>query len=121
MFLFSGRAGADGIPGKDGRDGTPGCTTNLKLFSKLNTKIKEYFAEIKSIEITLNESTTFPTEIFLNCLHLVQFYFALETVQHIALCIGLFFCCCCRICKIVYMFKLIFRCKWKKWCRWKRW
>lgn len=72
MFLFSGRAGADGIPGKDGRDGTPGCTTNLKLFSKLNTKNMEYFAEIKSIEITLNESTTFPTEIFRNCLHLLS-------------------------------------------------
>lgn len=42
MFLFLGRAGADGIPGKDGRDGTPGCNTNLKLFSKLNTQADDH-------------------------------------------------------------------------------
>lgn len=93
MFLFSGRAGADGIPGKDGRDGTPGCNTNLNfLFPNLIQKSQNISQKKKSIEITLNESTNFPTEIFPNCLHLVQFYFALKTVQNIALCIG-FFCC----------------------------
>lgn len=90
------------------------------FFPNLIQKSQNISQKKKSIEITLNESTNFPTEIFPNCLHLVQFYFALKTVQNIALCIG--FCCCwCSICKIVFMFKLNFRCKWKKWCRWKRW